>query len=76
MPDRRFKDVKHSYIIEFKYVKADSSAQEVSNKFDEAVAQLNIYASDEKIKNMTSGTDLHKIAMVFKGLELEKIEKI
>lgn len=73
MPDRRFKDVKHSYIIEFKYVTTASSAQEVSNKFDEAVGQLNIYAADEKIKNMTSGTELHKIVMVFKGLELEKI---
>lgn len=76
MPDRRFKDVKHSFIIEFKYVNANSSDKEILDKLSDAAAQLNIYAADEKVKNMTFGTEFHKIVMVFKGLELEKIEEI
>ena len=76
MPDRRFKDVKHSFIIEFKYIKTDSKPEEFLEKFGDATAQLNIYAADEKVKNMTKGTNLHKIVMVFKGLELEKIEEV
>jgi len=75
MPDRRFDDVKHSYIVEFKYVNANSSAQDVLNKFDEATAQLSTYAADAKIQNMTAGTTLHKIVMVFKGLDLTKCEE-
>ena len=75
MPDRRFDDVKHSYIVEFKYVNANSSAQDVLNKFDEATAQLSTYAADAKIQNMTAGTTLHKIVMVFKGLDLAKCEE-
>lgn len=76
MPDKRFKDVKHSFIVEFKYVNTNSSAQEVLKKFEEAAAQLNFYAADEKIKNMTDGTFLHKVVMVFKGLDVEKIEEV
>ena len=76
MPDRRFDDVKHSYIVEFKYVNANSSAQDVLNKFDEATAQLSTYAADAKIQNMTAGTTLHKIVMVFKGLDLAKCEEV
>jgi len=76
MPDRRFKDVKHSFIIEFKYIKTDSKPEEFLEKFGDATAQLNIYAAEEKVKNMTEGTVLHKIVMVFKGLELEKIEEV
>ena len=75
MPDRRFDDVKHSYIVEFKYVNTNSSAQDVLNKFDEATAQLSTYAADAKIQNMTAGTTLHKIVMVFKGLDLAKCEE-
>lgn len=75
MPDRRFDDVKHSYIVEFKYVNTNSSAQDVLNKFDEATAQLSSYAADAKVQNMTAGTTLHKIVMVFKGLDLAKCEE-
>ncbi len=75
MPDRRFDDVKHSYIVELKYVNANSSAQDVLNTFDEATAQLSTYAADAKVQNMTAGTTLHKIVMVFKGLDLAKCEE-
>ena len=76
MPDRRFNDIQHSYIVEFKYVNANSSAQDVVDKFNEATTQLNTYATDTKIQNMTVGTTLHKIVMVFKGLDVAKCEEV
>ena len=76
MPDRHVNDVNHSYIIEFKYATTDSSAKDITYKFNEASAQLNAYAADKKVQNMTAGTQLHKIVMVFKGAELEKIEEV
>ena len=42
----------------------------------EAAAQLSIYAADQKIQNMTEGTQLHKIAMVFKGWEMVRCEEM
>ena len=75
MPDRHVKDVAHSYIIEFKYVGTKEKPEETDNKFAEAVSQLKIYANDEKVKNYTAGTTLHKIVAVFRGLEMEKCEE-
>ena len=76
MPERRFKDVRHSYIIELKHVSTKDKPEVSDNKFAEAVSQLEIYAADEKVRNLTDGTTLHKIVMVFKGLELVKMEEV
>ena len=76
MPDKRFKDVQHSFIVEFKYVTTNSSEKDIADKFDEAAAQLNIYAEDKKVQNLTEGTQLHKVVMVFKGAEMVKCEEI
>ena len=76
MPDRHVQDVAHSYIIEFKYVSTKEKPEENDNKFAEAKAQLDIYAADEKVKNYTAGTTLHKIVAVFRGLEMEKCEEV
>ena len=76
MPDRRFKDVKHSYIVEFKYVSVKTSDKEISDKLSEAATQLFTYAADKKVQNMTEGTQLHKVVMVFKGWEMVKCEEI
>lgn len=76
MPDRRFKDVKHSFIVEFKYATTESTEKDITNKLNEAATQLKVYAEDKKIKNMTDGTELHKIVMIFKGVEIVKCEEI
>ncbi|MBO7597324.1 MAG: PD-(D/E)XK nuclease domain-containing protein, partial [Bacteroidales bacterium] len=76
MPDRRFDDIQHSYIVEFKYVPANSTDKEISNKLAEATSQLTTYASDAKVQNMTDGTTLHKIVMIFKGLDVAKCEEV
>ncbi|MCR5456116.1 MAG: ATP-binding protein, partial [Bacteroidales bacterium] len=76
MPDRHINDVKHSYIVELKYVGSNENTAKTDEKFAEAKTQLDIYAADEKIKNMTEGTTLHKIVMVFKGTKLEKMEEV
>ena len=76
MPDRHVSDVFHSYIIEFKYVSVKDKPEEIDKKFSEAISQLNIYSADKKVQNMTEGTVLHKIVMVFKGAELVKCEEV
>ena len=76
MPDRHIKDVTHSYIIEFKYVSTKEKPEKTAEKIAEAKAQLDLYAADQKVKNLTEGTTLHKIVAVFKGLDLEKCEEV
>ncbi len=76
MPDRRFDDIQHSYIVEFKYVPANSTDKEISDKLAEATSQLTTYASDAKVQNMTTKTTLHKIVMVFKSLDVAKCEEV
>jgi len=76
MPDKRLSDVKHSFIIEYKYVKTDSKDDEITTKLAEAKAQLKVYSAAEQIKNMTIGTTLHCIAIVFKGFDMVKIEEV
>ncbi|MBR4213962.1 MAG: PD-(D/E)XK nuclease domain-containing protein, partial [Bacteroidales bacterium] len=69
-------DVQHSYIIEFKYISTKEKPEKTQEKFAEAKAQLEVYAADEKVKNFTKNTTLHKIAMVFRGAELELMEEV
>ena len=76
MPDRHVSDVQHSYIIEFKYISTKEKPEKTQEKFAEAKAQLEVYAADEKVKNFTKDTTLHKIVMVFRGAELELMEEV
>ncbi|MBR4327311.1 MAG: PD-(D/E)XK nuclease domain-containing protein, partial [Bacteroidales bacterium] len=76
MPEKRLDYVKHSYIVEFKYVKTDADAKDVQAKYDEAVNQLNTYSAAPQVKNMTEGTELHRLVVVFKGFDVEKMEEM
>ena len=76
MPEKRLDYVKHSYIVEFKYVKTDADAKDVQAKYDEAVNQLKTYSAAPQVKNMTEGTELHRLVVVFKGFDVEKMEEI
>ena len=75
LPDTRFNFVNHCYIVEFKYVKTTCTAQEEADAFDAATKQLQVYSSDPQIVKMISYSKLHKIAMVFKGGDLVKMEE-
>lgn len=76
LPDTRFDFVSHCYLVEFKYVTTTATAQEEADAFAAAVAQLNVYASDAQIIKMISYSRLHKIAMVFKGGDLVRMEEV
>jgi len=71
-----FPDVKHSYIIELKYLKSTATEGEAQAQWDEAVAQLHRYATDEKALAQTQGTTLHLIALQMRGQQLERMEEV
>ena len=76
MPEKRLDYVKHSYIVEFKYVNADSKEKEVQDKYDEAINQLKTYSATPQVKNMTEGTELHQLVVIFKGFDAVKMEEV
>ena len=77
MPDKlRYPGVKHSYIIELKYLSAKDSEQEAQRQWDEAVDQLRKYAADRKVEQMTRDTELHLIVMQVRVYELVRLEEI
>ena len=68
--------VKHSYILELKYLKTDATAAEADRQWAEAVEQIKTYAADKKLQSMLHGTSLHPIVVQIKGYDLVKYEEI
>ena len=68
--------VKHSYILELKYLKADATEAEAEKQWTEAVEQIKTYAADKKLQSMLHGTQLHPIVVQIKGYDLVKYDEI
>ena len=71
-----YKDMLHSYIVEFKYVKSSEPDSQVEAKRQEAIDQANRYAETELVKSSVGHTTLHKIVMVYKGMEMVVCEEV
>ena len=71
-----YPDLKHSYLIEFKYVNADATATEIQNKSAEAVLQLQKYSRYGLVVEKSKNTTLHCLLVMYKGFELEKCEEV
>jgi len=74
--EKRYEKVKHSYIIELKYLKTTATDAETAQQWEEAITQLKKYASDEKTLRQCGNTTLHLIAVQMKGSELVKLEEV
>lgn len=71
-----YKDMLHSYIIELKYAKGKDSDEKVEQLRQEAIAQANRYASSETVQKAIGTTALHKIVVVYRGMEMVVCEEI
>ena len=68
--------VKHSYILELKYLKADATEAEADRQWSEALEQVKTYAADKKLQSMLHGTQLHSIVVQIKGYYLMRMEEV
>lgn len=66
----------HSYIIELKYAKYKDPESLVGELRREAIAQANRYADADTVKNAVGTTHLHKIIVVYKGMEMKVCEEV
>ena len=71
-----YPDMKHSYVIELKYAKYKDPENRVEELRLEGIAQTNRYADTDTVKNAIGTTQLHKIVVVYKGMEMRVCEKI
>ena len=71
-----WKDMLHSYIIELKYAKGKDSDEVVARLREEAIAQANRYADTEVVRRNIGTTTLHKIVVVYRGMDMVVCEEI
>jgi len=68
--------VRHSYILELKYLKADATDAEADRQWSEAREQIKTYAADKKLQSMLHGTQLHPIVVQIKGYDVVRYKEI
>ena len=71
-----YEDMQHSYIIELKYAKSSDSAERVEELRQKGFAQANRYAATEMVKQYIGHTQLHKLVVVFHGVDMAVCEEI
>ena len=71
-----WKDMKHSYIIEMKYARNKDNDEVVARLREEAIAQANRYADTEVVRRNVGMTALHKIVVVYRGMEMVVCEEV
>ena len=71
-----YSDMAHSYIVELKYAKYRDPENRVEELRQEAIAQANRYADTDTVKRAIGNTRLHKIVVVYKGMEMRVCEEV
>ena len=71
-----YSDMKHSYIVELKYAKYKDPENRVEELRQEAIAQANHYADTDTVKRAVGTTQLHKIVVVYKGMDMPVCEEV
>ena len=77
MPDfMRYPMVRHSYIIELKYLKTDATKAEGERQWQEAEEQIRQYAQGLRVSQLIGDTKLHLLILQIRGYELERLGKV
>ena len=76
MPDLLRYDVRHSYILELKYLPAKDFDTKAEAQWQEAVEQIHRHAAGSRVRQLIKDTQLHCIVMQFRGWELARIEEV
>ena len=72
---KKYAPLKHSFIIEVKYLKAGASDEEAHLQWEAAKKQVKSYADDKTVRALTKDVRLHCIVIQFKGGKLLQMEE-
>lgn len=70
-----YRDMKHSYVIELKYAKGKESDGRVEQLRQEGIAQARRYAASRTVQDALGATTLHRIVVVYRGMEMAVCEE-
>ncbi|MDY5636984.1 MAG: AAA family ATPase, partial [Parabacteroides sp.] len=71
-----FTDMEHSYIIELKYLKSHATDAEVDVASQQAEAQVCRYADTVNVNDNIGHTRLHKVIVIYRGVEMVVCEEV
>ena len=71
-----YPDMKHSYVLELKYLPGRATDAEVSTAREKAVEQLTRYADAVAIERSYKPTTLHRLILLWRGWQLAVAEEI
>lgn len=69
-------DIEHSYIVELKHVKMREGRNMVEVRRKEALLQAQRYAASPDVQEAIGHTRLHKVIVVFYGMEMAVCEEV
>lgn len=68
--------MEHSYIVELKYARYKDPESRVEELLLGGIAQADRYAAADRVRNAIGTTRLHKIVVVYRGMEMKVCEEI
>ena len=71
-----FTDMGHAYIVELKYLKSQASDADVQAAVEKAKAQVCRYADTVNVNAHIAQTQLHKVYVVYRGVEMVACEEV
>ena len=71
-----YPDIAHSYVVELKYLPSKATAAEVDAAHQKATAQLLRYAASVAVERTYKPTTLHRLVLLWHGMELAVAEEI
>ena len=71
-----FTDMGHAYIVELKYLKSQASDTDVQAAVEKAKAQVCRYADTVNVNAHIAHTQLHKVYVVYRGVEMVACEEV
>ena len=71
-----YRDMEHSYIIELKYLRPHATDNEVAASVTQARQQLCRYADTVNVEKHIAHTTLHKVYVVYRGMEMVACEEV
>ena len=71
-----FTDMGHAYIVELKYLKSQASDADVQTAVEKAKAQVCRYADTVNVNAHIAHTQLHKVCVVYRGVEMVACEEV
>ena len=63
-------------LLELKYLKPSASDGDVEEAYKQAAKQLAQYAKDARLPQMMNGTQIHQVAVVYRGSDLVRIREV